>query len=184
MRCIFCADRVEGGYPAELPGNFMSQQWLQAGDGICVRCHGFLKSAEVRRNSWIIRGFEMALDHLEPLKRPLETILDPPEPPFRLYLTRMKRKHGWIRLLHNPALSRICFPVSYEEDLIRVNIEKVGEHYTLVSSLMDRGVTKRSLREGLTPYEVKKRNITFQEVKEVEKNRRDPLWRLVVDFAR
>jgi len=135
VRCIFCGERFEEGYPPRLLGNFTAQQWLQAGDGICPRCHGFLKTPEARRTSWLIRGPEMRVDLLEPLERPLETLLNPPETPFRLYLTRQRRKHGWIRLLRCPALSRRRFPVAFEEELIIVELERAWRMHRLCSEL-------------------------------------------------
>jgi hypothetical protein len=142
MRCIFCQESVEQGYPPELPGNFMSQQWLQAGNCICNRCYEFLKEPRTRKTCWLIKGPEMQIDLLEPIEKPLETLLNPPDPPFRLYLTKAKRKHGWIRLIKNPAMSRGRFPVSFEESLIWVNLEEAKRMHVEAVNLRERGVRK------------------------------------------
>jgi len=181
--CIFCGKFFKNGHPNKLPENFMSHQFLQAGNGICSRCYAFLKSSEARRNSWIIRGPEMRVELIETLENPLGTLLNPPDTPFRLYLTRKKRKHGWIRLLLNPAMSRSLFWVAYEEDLILVDTEKANKFHGLVERLREKGVKKSSLKLGIPIGEIRRRGITFQEVTKVRQKIGNPLWEVVVSFA-
>jgi len=184
MRCIFCGERYEQGYANKLPGNFMSHQWLQAGNGICERCYKFLKAPEARRNSWLIEGPEMRLELLQPLNNPLLTLLEPPEPPFRLYLTKQKRKHGWIRLLKNPALNREHFPIAFEEDIIWVDRAQAQGFSETVKSLREKGITKGALVRGLTAGEAQKIGLSPAEIREAHQNRGNPLWELVVRFER
>jgi len=185
VKCVFCVEPYEKGYPLNvIPKTFTAQQWLQAGSGVCPRCYEFLKSPEIRRNSWVIRGPEMILANVEFLEDPLMTLLNPPKPPFRLYLTRQKRKHGWIRLIHNLALSQKRFPIAFEEDLIRVDLSQIQKMHVVASKLIDKGASKRDLIHGFTASKAAKLQLTREDFITVETFRGNPLWEVVVSFER
>ena len=150
-RCVFCSESVDNGYPLKvIPRTFTAWQWLQAGSCICERCYNFLKTPAVRRNSWIIRGNEMTVDRIEFLEKPLQTLLNPPDPPFRLYLTKQRRKHGWIRLIHNPALNRSFFLIAFEEDLIRIDLHTATKMHKHALLLLEKGLSKKDLLHGVS----------------------------------
>lgn len=112
----------------------------------------------------------------------LDILCLPPDPPFYLHLTRMKRKHGWIRNLLHPAYNKKRFYITYEEDLIFVDVEKLRCLRKTVQGLRGRGVLKKSLRQGISAGEAYRKQVSIFELKEVERNKKNQLWRMVVDL--
>jgi len=184
-KCVFCVEHFENGYPLSvIPKTFTAQQWLQAGSGVCERCYTFLKTPEARRNSWIIKGEKMKWENAVLLDDPLSILLSPPAPPFRLYLTKQKRKHGWIRLIHNPALKRIKFPVAYEEDLFIVDVATIRHMHKIAASLMEKGASKKDLLYGFSAGKAIKLGVSPAEICAVQQFKGNRLWEVVVKFGR
>lgn len=95
--CVFC-----GSENAEnlivFPSTFTAYQFLQAGNKACPRCAEMFKDPKYRRNSWIIRKGKF-----KAIKNVPDFLLNLPSPPFFLYLTKLKRKHGWIRAVQSAS---------------------------------------------------------------------------------
>lgn len=165
-KCTLCARTVADGYPIKFGENFMSYQYLQGGAVICPPCRHMLTTPEYRRHSWLLTGQEFRT-----LKRldVLQLLLDPPQPPFAICLTRSGKKHGWIPLMFKVSWSRDIFFVGLDESVLTVRREEFARLHSLAKSFIDAGVFKseiisgqlhprsyeRAIKAGLNPGDLK-----------------------------
>ncbi|MEM3480659.1 MAG: hypothetical protein QXP84_07680 [Candidatus Korarchaeum sp.] len=141
-KCIFCGFRTERGFPKELPGTFTATAWLQAGDVICPSCYLLLKREEFRRKSWVASkeiSFKTA-------KETLPDILNPPEPPFVIYITIQGKKHGWVQLNQvGVNYSRDRFFVGFEDSVILINRSLASRIHEIAKKAREKGAGKQEI---------------------------------------
>ncbi|MEM4454445.1 MAG: hypothetical protein QXT28_07035 [Thermofilaceae archaeon] len=177
MACVFCGSNAPT-HPVSFPETFTAYQFLQAGSGACSRCLEMFRDPKYRRNNWIItRDGEFRV-----LENPIEVLLNPPSPPFYIYLTRTRRKHGWILAVNYPALSRDKFFVTVDEERVFVDRQKLEEYWRLYRCFRDKGLRKKDFF-SLSPASARKLRLTREEVQALRTLSDDRLWRLVVDFG-
>ena len=140
--CIFCG-RESDVIRVELPKTFTAYQYLQAGHGACKQCASMLKDERIRRSSWI-----WDRDGIKLISDPLSALLNPPDPPFRIYITKAKRKHGWIRVVNKVNHSRERFWVGFEEELLLTNRIQLKDMIDFARALREKGVLKAELTRG------------------------------------
>jgi hypothetical protein len=177
--CVFCGsgDAVES---VVFPLTFTAYQLLQAGDKACGRCAEMFCDPKYRRNSWVLKNGK-----LEVIVDALEFLLSLPEPPFILYFTRSKRKHGWIRAVQNPVLSTVRFILVVDEDKILFDAEVFMELYVFAKRLFDRHIPKAVLVGGMpVPSVHRKYGLSWEESFRLRDLKSNMLWRFVVEFKR
>lgn len=178
MTCIFCGRDIET-VPIKLPKTFTAYQLLQAGSGGCVQCVEMLRDPKFRRNCWVLKDGVFTV-----LEDPLAALLRPPEPPFVMYLTKRKRKHGWIVAVQNPALSRARFFVGFEERKVLVEPRKLRCMVDFAAGLRGRGVPKKVLLNGFPLASVvRKYGLTRGETAKLARLQYNWLWRVCVAFG-
>lgn len=177
MTCVFCGSSAQTT-SIRFPKTFTAYQFLQAGSGACNRCLEMLKDPKYRRNSWIITQN----GEFKVLENPIEALLNPPEPPFYMYLTRMKRKHGWILAVNYPVLSKDKFFVTVDEERIFIDRQKLEKYWCLYRYFRDKGLRKKDFL-SLNPASIRKFNLMRKEIQTLKTLSDDRLWRLVVDFG-
>jgi hypothetical protein len=138
------------------------------------------KDAKFRRNCWIMaRGAFTVLDD------PLGALENLPEPPFLLYFTRQKRKHGWILAVQNPVLSKDRFILVVDEEKILFDRPKFEELRDLAKQMLERGVPRRALLGGMPwPSVIRKYGLTWPECLWLQRLQKEGLWRICVEFEK
>lgn len=145
-RCVFCGADTSQGFEIRYPKTFTSYPFLQAGSLACPGCNHLFKTPEYRRKSWLLtlQGVTF-LSRSEALKH----ILNPPEPPFTLYVTIKGKKHGWIPLNRiGVNYSTRSYFVGFEENPVFISRIKATQIYSIVSSLRKNGASKAELLKG------------------------------------
>jgi hypothetical protein len=124
-------------------------------------------------------------DKVHIIEHPLEFLLNLPEPPFILYLTKSKRKHGWIRAVQNPVLGTKRFILVVDEDKIYFDAKAYGELYDFCKNLFARRIPKNVMLGGMPqPSILKKNGLTWKEAFKLRELQHNQLWRFVVEFKR
>lgn len=179
MNCVFCGS-PEATEPIVFPETFTAYQMLQAGDKSCERCIEMFSNPKHRRNCWVIREGVWSV-----VKAPLSFLEALPMPPFVLYLTKAKRKHGWINAVQNPILNTERFILCIDEEKIFFERQKFTEHLAFLNELWNREIPKGVLLNGYPPAGlVRKFGLTREECQMLEKLQDDRLWRFVVVFQK
>jgi hypothetical protein len=162
------------------PDTFTAYQLFQAGDQACSRCAGMLGDAKFRRNCWVMQG-----EKWRKIDDVLSFLAGMPQPPFVLYLTLQKRKHGWILAVQNPVLNCDFFTLIVDEIKVHFERERFNQFCSDVSELMGRGVPKSVLMGGEPAVST---TIHFgfykREVELLKARQFDRLWWLCVKFAK
>ena len=146
-RCIFCGHHTEKGFPIKLSDNFTAWSSLQAGEAICPACNYMLRHQEFRRRSWLVTAKAV---EFKKAREMLQYILEPPDPPFAIYVTLQGKKHGWIQLNQvgvNYSSSR--YFVGFEENVILVSRDLAKAIYSRAKKLREMKVSKAELLAAL-----------------------------------
>ena len=177
MSCIFCGSQ-DATEKIVFKDTFTAYQLLQAGDRACGRCASMLGDAKYRRNCWFMKGTEWRkIDDV------LGFLANMPEPPFVLYLTLQKRKHGWILAVQNPVLSVNRFVLVVDESKIFFDRQRFTEHLTFLESLWLRKVPKGVMSGGYPSAGlIRKFGFSRLECQRLERLQSDRLWLFAVAF--
>jgi CRISPR type IV-associated protein Csf1 len=181
QNCIFCGTSLtEEAKTITFPQTFTAYQLIQAGDKACPQCATMFTDPKYRRNSWIFREGKF-----EAVKDPTAFLLNLPEPPFLLYLTKTKRKHGWIRAAQNPTLSTKRFILVVDEEKIMFDTQVYAELYAFCRNLFARRIPKAVMLGGMPkPSDHRKYGLNWKESFKLRELQYNPLWRVVVEFRR
>jgi hypothetical protein len=136
-------------------------------------------------------GSEPARDLGYPVCTPREILVEPPDPPFVVYLTRTWKKTGWqalMRLNGGVGVSRERFPVGMDYDPVLVDRTKLISHLEDVDLLRSHKVTKEELSHGyLRATSIGRLLDAGQDVPKwsalLAKRSLDPMWSLAVYVA-
>jgi hypothetical protein len=153
---------------------------LQAGDKACIQCHTMFTTGQYRRKCYYIKNgiFTEVMDVLGFLSAL-------PEPPFVLYLTRAKRKHGWINAVQNPVLNQNKFILCVDEDKIFFDRTKFIEYLAFLETLWIREIPKGVMLGGYPSAGlIRKFGFNHVECQQLEKLQSDRLWQFVVTFKK
>jgi hypothetical protein len=176
--CVFCG--AEGATEkVTFPSTFTAYQLLQAGDKACKRCAEMFHDPKYRRNCWIMKGD----GSFWVLDKPLKALGNLPNPPFLLYLTRTKRKHGWIRSVQNPVLDKSKFILVVDEEKVLFDLPRFLRLNMAVCRMRLFGLPKKCLLGFLPPSVIRKYKVSKEEIEMINKMKGDPLWGLIVAFA-
>lgn len=175
-RCVVCG-RVGRGFPARFPESFTAYAWLQGGSIICSKCKAMLENQDLRRRSWVA-FFENGKPVVRFLSRNqvLNVLLNPPNPPFAIYVTRTGKKQGYLQLANRVSFSRNIFYVAFDDLLINVRRDVLEKYVKLARKALALGFRKKDLTGGCSVKAWLNREVCFK----IEKVRGDPLWELVV----
>ena len=177
--CVFCGS-PEARAIIVFPATFTAYQLLQAGDKACIRCAEMFQDAKFRRNCWILKDGVVTV-----LEDPLRALDALPEPPFLLYFTKQKRKHGWILAVQNPVLCKDKFILVVDEEKILFNRSTFDNYHDISRRLLDSDIPKFILLGGYPPPSmIHKYALTHPICVLLLHVQREPLWRFCVEFAR
>lgn len=179
MNCIFCGS-PEATELIHFPDTFTAYQMLQAGSHACSGCHTMLTEGKYRRKCFIIKG-----EKFTEIKNVLKFLGDMPQPPYTLYITKQKRKHGWINSVQNPVLNLERFILCVDEEKIFFNRPEFNELISFLESLWPKKLPKVILKGGYPPAGlIRKYMLTRLECQKLESLKSNRMWHFIVDFKR
>ncbi len=177
--CVFCGS-PHAVVPIVFPSTFTAYQLLQAGDKACPRCAVMFGDPQFRRNCWILKDGKFVV-----LDDPLRALGSLPEPPFLLYFTKQKRKHGWIVAVQNPVLNLNKFILVVDEEKVLFERAKFEEYFHFSKGLLDKRIPKCVLLGGMpAPSVIKHYCLSWPTCFRLQKLMKEPLWRVCVEFAK
>jgi len=107
-----CGEYTAQGHASVFSKDFTAYAYIYGGNVVCEYCAGMLKHKPFRTRSWVATtaGVEF-IESGDGRLRLREVLLDPPEPPFAIYITRNHQRQGWLTLMRYVSLSRERFYV-------------------------------------------------------------------------
>jgi len=181
-RCTICGEMVSNGLKPDFGANFTAGEYLQAGECLCPDCAAAYRNQDFRRKMWVVnpaawREFKHAGARA--------VLLDPPEPPFAIYLTRTWKRQGWLLLVNRVNTSRESYVVAEDFRLVTVDRPRLRELSERADFyLREEGLSKTALISGRISVAQFRRLSEPREMKaEVEELARDPLWEVAVWYS-
>lgn len=174
--CVLCGLTGEEMNRFKPSDNFTSWDLLGAGDSLCVACETIFKNQNYRRKSW---SWSNKVTEFHKPKEMLAVMLDPPQPPFHLYITTSGQKQTFLKLFRKgPNMSRESFWLAEEDiGLLHVHYSMVKEFELFArEAFLKLGAKKWKLLQGPSVEDWKEKELCER----IELMRGDPLWRLIV----
>ena len=176
--CILCGLETAHGHKAELKDTFTAYDLIQGGSCICPECWHVYNEQMYRKKAWVVTPSTFVEVKREGAK---ELLLNPPEPPFVIYLTQTWKKQGWLNLINRVQESRTNYTIGLDYDLIEVNTQKLEEYCTLIAELLEKKIMKTELQTG--QFKAKSYEKLGYSMKLIEKIKTlvgNPLWNLAI----
>ena len=184
--CCICKIHTYNGFRKKFSGNFTCADYISNGEVICPECQYLVKhSNEYRRTMFLLTEDELIKFKKKEAK---EIVLNLPNKPFYLYLTKTWQKIGWIRMnevYNQDNTGEINFLIDY--DIVRVNLSQLTDTMEFIKELRDLKIPKTVLETGQIEMhhynkikeaynQQKARNI----IKTIKNNANNPVWDLAL----
>lgn len=179
--CCVCGQKTNEGHKPCFSDNFTGYSYLTHGDCMCPYCYMFFKDQSFRKKSWVATS-----EGVKFLKR-LEckdVILNPPEPPFFLYITQTGQRQGWLSAMKLINYNKEKFYISTDwVGHFLVNMLEVNYIDSLLRILRKEKVSKTALLLG--DYNLKLYRKAMEEgwdrlLGEAKNQIKNPLWEVMV----
>lgn len=186
--CVICGEWTARGLRLQdcVSGNFSGWNRFYHGDCLCPPCAFIFADQAFRKRSWVASA-AAGLQFLtgDGTDRRLATLLDPPEPPFFLYLCRIGHRQGWLSCLHRVAVARDRYWFAHEDFDVPVRFERqrAEAYVALIHRARRLKVTRAELRAGLLRSGSCRRALEAGEHRlpaELAAAKGDPLWEVMV----
>lgn len=176
--CILCGLETVHGHKAELKDTFTAYDLIQGGSCICPECWHVYNEQMYRKKAWVVTPLTFLEVKRDGAK---ELLLNPPEPPFVIYLTQTWKKQGWLNLINRVQESRTNYVIGLDYDLIEVNTTKLEEYCTLISELLEKKIMKTELHTGqLKAKSYEKLGYDMELIEKIKTLVGNPLWNLAI----
>jgi len=188
-RCYLCGQETNAGHPGAPSDSFTAWSSVYAGSVICEYCWPLIHDRRFRSRSWLATpGQVRFVEPGEDRSWLRDVLLDPPAPPFALYLTRNGKKQGWIPLLRYVSHSRDRFWVGTDWTDRPVYCDRLwlAQHVVLLDRLADRGVPRTQMLFGHFAPRVWRAAIQdgwTSDLEAVQQLAGDPQWEVLVYAA-
>ena len=177
--CIFCGSS-DAAEQVKFPDTFTAYQMLQAGSHACKRCHTMFTTGIYRRKCFIIKNGEFT-----EITDVLAFLQNMPQPPYTLYVTKQKRKHGWINAVQNPVLNTERFILCVDEEKIFFNCLEFTELTEFLNHLWLKELPKGILLGGYPPAGlIRKYKLTRKECIRLRDLKSNRMWQFIVTFKK
>ena len=184
--CCICKKHTENGFKKKFSGTFTCADYISHGEVICPECQYLVKNSnEYRRTMFLLTEDELIKFKKKEAK---EIVLNLPNKPFYIYLTKTWQKIGWIRMnevYNENNKGEINFLIDY--DIVRVNLDTLTEGMESIKRLRDLKIPKTVLETGqLEMHHYRKLTAEFGNVaariilNNVKKNANNPIWDLAL----
>lgn len=174
--CIVCGRSTEQGNKIDYSPNFTLWNLLTAGDCICPPCYELTRNQQYRRSMWVVNKEGITFFKK---KEMLSHLLNPPEPPFGMYLTKTWQKQGFFKLINKLNYSQENYTVALDMKLIHVKLSVAKEMSALAKTLRKKKFTKEELKTGeIHAHRYKDCDLSLLE--QLKEYANQQLWRLIV----
>lgn len=184
--CCICQKHTTIGFKKKFSGNFTCADYISHGEVICPECNYLVKNSnEYRRTMFLLTGDELIKFRKKEAK---EIVLNLPNKPFYIYLTKTWQKIGWIRMnevYNENNKGEINFLIDY--DIVRVNLDTLTETMKFIKQLRDLKIPKTVLETGqLEMHHYRKltsefdNNVVRSYIKMIKNNANNPIWDLAL----
>ena len=184
--CCICKKHTENGFKKKFSGNFTCADYISHGEVICPECNYLVKNSnEYRRTMFLLTEDELIKFKKKEAK---EIVLNLPNKPFYIYLTKTWQKIGWIRMnevYNENNKGEINFLIDY--DIVRVNLDTLTETMKFIKQLRDLKIPKTVLENGqLEMHHYRKltsefdNNVARSYIKIIKNNANNPIWDLAL----
>lgn len=184
--CCICKKHTTTGFKKKFSGNFTCADYISHGEVICPECNYLVKNSnEYRRTMFLLTEDELIKFKKKEAK---EIVLNLPNKPFYIYLTKTWQKIGWIRMnevYNENNKGEINFLIDY--DIVRVNLDTLTETMKFIKQLRDLKIPKTVLETGqLEMHHYRKLTAEFGNIaariilNNVKKNANNPIWDLAL----
>ena len=184
--CCICQKHTTTGFKKKFSGNFTCADYVSHGEVICPECNYLVKNSnEYRRTMFLLTEKELIKFKKKEAK---EIVLNLPNKPFYIYLTKTWQKIGWIRMnevYNENNKGEINFLIDY--DIVRVNLDTLTETMKYIKRLRDLKIPKTVLETGqLEMHHYRKLTAEFGNIAAriilniVKKSANNPIWDLAL----
>ena len=184
--CCICQKHTTTGFKKKFSGNFTCADYISHGEVICSECNYLVKNSnEYRRTMFLLTEEELIKFKKKEAK---EIVLNLPNKPFYIYLTKTWQKIGWIRMnevYNENNKGEINFLIDY--DIVRVNLDTLTETMKFIKRLRDLKIPKTVLETGqLEMHHYRKLTAEFGNIaariilNNVKMNANNPIWDLAL----
>lgn len=184
--CCICKKHTTTGFKKKFSGNFTCADYISNGDVICHKCYYLVKNSnEYRRTMFLLTEKELIKFKKKEAK---DIVLNLPNKPFYIYLTKTWQKIGWIRMnevYNQDNQNEINFLIDY--DIVRVNLDTLTETMKFIKQLRDLKIPKTVLETGqLEMHHYRKltsefdNNVARSYIKMIKNNANNPIWDLAL----
>jgi len=182
--CCICGKETKEGHKVPFSDNFTGYSFLIHGDCACPYCWTFFKTQDFRRRSWVATAKEVRFLKRNEVR---EVMLEPPEPPFFIYVTQSGQRQGWLSALRYISYSRERFFISTDwVGHFMVDRQLAKQMDNLIWLLRDKKISKTALRTG--QYSMKQYRLAIEGgwqdlIEEARRYVKNPLWEVMVYVA-
>ena len=184
--CCICQKHTTTGFKKKFSGTFTCADYISHGEVICPECNYLVKNSnEYRRTMFLLTEDELIKFKKKEAK---EIVLNLPNKPFYIYLTKTWQKIGWIRMnevYNENNKGEINFLIDY--DIVRVNLDTLTETMKFIKQLRDLKIPKTVLETGqLEMHHYRKLTAEFGNIaariilNNVKMNANNPIWDLAL----
>ena len=184
--CCICQKHTTTGFKKKFSGTFTCADYISHGEVICPECQYLVKNSnEYRRTMFLLTEDELIKFKKKEAK---EIVLNLPNKPFYIYLTKTWQKIGWIRMnevYNENNKGEINFLIDY--DIVRVNLDTLTETMKFIKQLRDLKIPKTVLETGqLEMHHYRKltsefdNNVVRSYIKMIKNNANNPIWDLAL----
>jgi hypothetical protein len=148
--CYVCGRHTDTGWEESPSENFTAWSQVYRGTVMCEWCRPIFKNRQFRQRSWVACRTGVQFADAEHRTLIWDTLCEPPEPPYCVYITAGGQKQGWIVLGRYPSTSRERFWVGTDWTDRPVLIERawVHEQAPLLDRMRERKTPKQVLLDG------------------------------------
>lgn len=177
--CIFCG-QPHADTSVIFPPTFTAYQLLQAGNHSCKLCDRMFTDAKYRRKNFTVKNEQ----YIE-VSDALSYLQNMPQPPYILYFTKQKRKHGWINAVQNPVLNTEQFILCVDETKILFNRQEFNKLSEILSQLWSKELPKKVLLNGYpNTSTIRKYQLSRKECQMLRNLQSNRMWQFMVSFKR
>ena len=184
--CCICQKHTTTGFKKKFSGNFTCADYISHGEVICPECNYLVKNSnEYRRTMFLLTEDELIKFKKKEAK---EIVLNLPNKPFYIYLTKTWQKIGWIRMnevYNTDNQSEINFLIDY--DIVRTNTADLYDMMDFIKQLRDLKIPKAVLETGnLEMHHYRKLITEFGNqaarkiLNKIKMNTNSPVWDLAL----
>lgn len=177
--CVFCGRETEQGHPKKIiSDNFTAWDRLSGGNVVCPECNYVYSSPTYRKKAWVVTDSKFSEIKRENAK---ELLLNPPEPPFVIYLTQTWKVQGFVNLINRVQGSRTKYTIGLDYKLIDVNTEQLKEYCDIINDILEKKITKTELSTGnFKAKSYEKLGYDMELIEKIKVLAGNPLWDLAI----